>query len=214
MVTQDAASHYEAGIALKKKGDLAGAKSELRRAIELDPKLDAARFYLAEILLKEGEPKAALDQLQATPHSPSVDRLLGLAYLESGDPEHAAEIFRRHLTGAEAHYYLGIALGQQGQLPAGDSRVQNSPSLCSRISARRMKAWEWLCRRQGDAAGALREFQLAARFMPKNAVTLCDLGIAFKDAGKLPEAEQLCVPHSNSNPISSAPATPWALFYA
>jgi Flp pilus assembly protein TadD len=189
LFAQEAESHYNLGIELKKKGDLGGAKTELRRAIELNPKFNAARFYLAEILLDEEKPKEALEQLQTVPHSAAVDRLLALSYLGSGDPEKAAEVLRQHLTDAESHYYLGIALGQQGQVATAMREFKTAVAMKPDFGA----AHESLgvaYRRQGDGAAALREFQLAARWMPKNAVTLCDLGVALKEAGKLPEAEQ------------------------
>ncbi len=114
---QDSEAHYNSGIALKNRGDLTAAKTEFRRAIELDPHFSAARFYLASILLAEGQPTLAIEQLKTTTRSPAVDRLLGLAYLESGKPTQAAGLFRSAVTAqpkdAEAHYYLGIAIGQR-----------------------------------------------------------------------------------------------------
>ena len=44
LLIQDAESHYNAGIALQKKGDLASAKTELRRAIEAIPEAEYHRL--------------------------------------------------------------------------------------------------------------------------------------------------------------------------
>jgi Flp pilus assembly protein TadD len=185
---QEAESHFKQGLALKKNGDVVGAKAELRQAITINPKFNAARFYLAEILLDEGRPSEALAQLRVVPRSVSVDKLLGLAYLESGEAEQAAQIFHQHPADSEAHYYLGIALGQQGQLVNAIQEFKRAIALKADFGA----AHESLgiaFRRQGDSVGALREFQMAAHWMPKNPVTLCDLGMAWKEAGKWEEAE-------------------------
>jgi len=186
---QDAETHLQAGLALKKTGDVAGAEAQFRQALEADPKLSAAHFYLASVLLDESKPREALEELQSVPLSPAVEHLLGLAYLESGDAEHAVEMFRKHSNDAQTHYYLGIALGQQGHLPAAMREFKSAIAMKPDFGAAHESLGIAL-RRDGDAAGALKEFQLAARSMPKNPVTLCDLGLALKEAGKWVEAEQ------------------------
>ncbi len=185
---QDAESHLKAGLALKTQGDRAGAAAEFHRALELNPKLDAAHFYLASMLLEDGHPREALTDLASVPRSPAVDHLQGLAYLESGDPTRAAAYFS-HATTAEGHYYLGIALGQQGQVQAALREFKRAVAIKPSFGPAHESLGIAL-RRQGDNAAALREFQLASRYLPKNPVTLCDLGLALKEAGQFDDAEK------------------------
>jgi Flp pilus assembly protein TadD len=185
---QEAESHFKAGLALKAKGDMAGAKAELRRALELNPKLTAAHFYLAGLMLQDGQAQEAIDQLEDVPRSPAVDRLLGLANLETGNPKRASFFFA-HPKDAEGHYYLGITLGQQGQVPEALREFRSAITLRPSFGPAHESLGVAL-RRQGEGTQALREFRLAARDMPKNAVTLCDLGLALKEAGQLSGAEQ------------------------
>ena len=117
-----------------------------------------------------------------------MERLLGLAYLQTGNPEQAAKVLSRPAD-AEGHYYLGVALGQQGELAAAIHEFKTANALKPNFGPAH-ESLGLALRRQGNRAEALREFQLAARWMPKNAVTLCDLGTALKDAGRLSEAEE------------------------
>jgi len=185
---QDTAeSHVKAALALKARGDPAAAKVELKEALALDPQLNAAHFFMAEILLTEDHPQQAIDELQSVRRSPSVDRLLGLSYLETGNAERAAFFFA-HPTNAEGHYYLGIALGQLGQTQPAFKEFRMSVALQPRFGPAH-ESLALALRRLGDSTAALHEFQLAARYTAKNPVVLCDLGLALKGAGKLAEAE-------------------------
>ena len=176
------------GLAFKAQKNLAEAKAEFRHALELNPKLSAAHFYLAEVLLADRRPQESITELRQIPPSPAVERLLGLSYLELGDPANAS-IYFAHLSNAEGHYYLGIAFGQQGQL---DSAIHQF-KLAVRLQPSFGPAHESLgvaFRRRGNPAGALTEFQAATRYLPDSPVTFYDLGLSLKGEGKLPEAEK------------------------
>lgn len=60
----DAGVAYELGLLYLKKGNLAKAKSEFRRAISNLPAYSDARWQLAGVLLREGKPSEAIAELQ------------------------------------------------------------------------------------------------------------------------------------------------------
>ena len=131
-------AHYALGAVHYEQGDLAAAKSELRRSLELEPKNDKVRLYFANVLLADGRPKDALEVLRLAEHTPSEEALLGRAYLQSGFPEKAVEQLRLSPASAENRYYLGIALGQEGALPRL-KRLSGRRSLLTQTSARHMR---------------------------------------------------------------------------
>ena len=56
-----AQQHYEQGVALLRKGDLAAASEATRKAIELNPTSAEARHLLGMIYFKEKKPVQAVD---------------------------------------------------------------------------------------------------------------------------------------------------------
>jgi len=60
----DAIAHNDLGWALRQNNDLKGAEVELRKAIELDPKLHQAHCNLSVCYFDQGKMQPALDQAQ------------------------------------------------------------------------------------------------------------------------------------------------------
>ena len=96
---------------------IAEAKAELQQALDLDPGLVWARFYLAKVYLDTGRPDKAKGELEQALHGrPGVAHflsLLGEAERKLGNPE-AALVWHRKALAADpnmntVHYYAALA---------------------------------------------------------------------------------------------------------
>jgi tetratricopeptide (TPR) repeat protein len=114
------AAHMLLGQAYLAQGSIAmiaEAKAELQQALDLDPHLLWARFYLAKIYIDQGRNEKAADQLERglkersdVPHFLS---LLGEVRRKLGDPAASLELNRKAIridpAMTPAHYYLALA---------------------------------------------------------------------------------------------------------
>jgi len=97
---------------------IAEAQAEFRQALDLDPTLLWARFYLAKIYFDLGRherAKAELERgLQGRPNVPHFLSLLGEVHRRLGGAERSIELNRQALAAdpamTPAHYYLALAL--------------------------------------------------------------------------------------------------------
>jgi tetratricopeptide (TPR) repeat protein len=96
---------------------IAEAKAELQQALNLDPNLLWARFYLAKIYIDLGMYEKAKDQLErglkSRPDVPHFLSLLGEVERKMGNPSASVELNRKALardaTLTPAHYYIALA---------------------------------------------------------------------------------------------------------
>jgi tetratricopeptide (TPR) repeat protein len=96
---------------------IADAKAELQQALDLDPELLWARFYLARLYLDQGLTEKAQDQLERglkqRPGLPHFLSLLGEVRRKLGDPGASLDLNRKALeadaTMTPAHYFLALA---------------------------------------------------------------------------------------------------------
>jgi tetratricopeptide (TPR) repeat protein len=123
---RSAEGHVLLGIAYRGLGTqemLAEAIAELRQAIEIDPNLAPARFFLAHIYMDMGRPARAKEELEAAlekaPGNSQFMASLGEAERQVKNPGKAVELIRQALQTdpslLEGHYYLGLALFDLGQ---------------------------------------------------------------------------------------------------
>lgn len=117
---RSAPAHMLLGMAYLAKGSnamVADAKAELQQALDLDPELVWARFYLARLYLDQGLSEKAQEQLERglkqSPGLPPLLSLLGEVRRELGDPGASLELNRKALeadaTMTPAHYFLALA---------------------------------------------------------------------------------------------------------
>jgi len=117
---RSAPAHMLLGQAYLARGDIAmiaEAKAELQQALDLDPGLTWARFYLARIYLDQGAYEKAKEQLERglrdRPNLPHFLSLLGEADRKLGNPAASLELNGRALaldaSLTPAHYYMALA---------------------------------------------------------------------------------------------------------
>ena len=107
----------QAYLAMRSAPMIAEAKAELQQALDLDPSLIWARFYLAKVYLDVGRPDKAKGELeQAMNTRPGVAHflsLMGEAERKLGNPEAALDWHRKALAADPktntVHYYAALA---------------------------------------------------------------------------------------------------------
>ena len=117
---RSAPAHMLLGLAYIGQGStamIADAKAELQQALDLDPELLMARFYLARLYFDQGLTEKAQEQLERglkqNQGLPNFLSLLGEVRRELGDPAASVALNRKALeadaTTAPAHYFLALA---------------------------------------------------------------------------------------------------------
>lgn len=117
---RSAPAHMLLGLAYFAQGSaamIADTKAELQQALDLDPELLEARFYLARLYFNQGLNEKAQEQLERglkqRPGLPNYLSLLGEVRRELGDPAASVELNRKALeadpTMTTAHYFLALA---------------------------------------------------------------------------------------------------------
>lgn len=113
---------------------VAEAKAELQQALDLDPNLLWARFYLARVYIDQGLYQKARTQLERgleqRPNVPHFLCLLGEVRRKLGDPAAALELSRKTLqidpTMTPAHYYMALAYLDLKQEDAAIGELEGS----------------------------------------------------------------------------------------
>lgn len=117
---QSAAGHMllgQAYLAQRSLGLVAEAKAELQQALDLDPSLLWAHFYLAKACMDLGRNDKAKEELERglemRPNVPHFLSLVGEVHRKLGKPELALEMNRKALEAdpamTPAHYYMALA---------------------------------------------------------------------------------------------------------
>jgi tetratricopeptide (TPR) repeat protein len=117
---RSAAAHMilgQAYLALRSVGMVSEAKAELQQALDLDPTLLWARFYLAKVYIDLGKYDKAKEELerglQQRPNVPHFLALLGEVHRKLGNPEASLSLNRKALEAdpnmTPAHYHLALA---------------------------------------------------------------------------------------------------------
>jgi Flp pilus assembly protein TadD len=122
--SDDATPHFNRAVELHKKGDLAGAITEYRTALRLNPNEVEAHIHLGSALNVTGDPDGAITEyrtaLRLNPNEVEAHHNLGLALHDKGDLAGAITEYRTVLrlnpNEVEAHYNLGLALNATGHL--------------------------------------------------------------------------------------------------
>jgi tetratricopeptide (TPR) repeat protein len=130
-------------LAERSTAKVADAKAELQQALDLDPELLWARFYLARLYLDQGLTEKAQEQLERglkqSPGLPAFLSLLGEVRRRLGDPGASLELNRKALDAdatIPAHYFLALAyldLKQEQAAMAEFDKAIHSPYVTAEM---------------------------------------------------------------------------------
>lgn len=131
---ENAESYYDEGLTAFIKGDVDAALGFLKRALELDPDLLAARHQLGRCYLRLGQPGLAVDYLQQVltrrPDLVPARLDLGTALLQQGRADESRRQFSQVLTlqaqNARAQLGLAQAAFQEGNWPSAVALAQTA----------------------------------------------------------------------------------------
>ena len=192
-------AHVLLGLAYRGLGTqemLAEAIAELRQAIELDPGVAPARFYLAHIYLDMGRAARAKEELEAAlekaPGNPQFLASLGETERQLKNPRKAVELLRQALQAdpslLEGRYYLGLALFDLGQTTDAMKELEQVVSA----NAGRPEAYLALGTVYNQASrfdDAVRVLSQGTKLDPARADLRIQLARAYRSKGLLERAE-------------------------
>lgn len=132
-----ALGHHNLGLVYRKKGDLAKAEAEFRKASELKPDFADAHGALSVLLAGQGKPEAALVEAQlavaAAPENAQYLFNLGVLQKDTGKGAEAKETFTKlealDPANAEVQFHLGTALLGLGQVPEAVAHLEKYLTL-------------------------------------------------------------------------------------
>ncbi len=179
------------GLCLLTLGRAAEAEPMVRKAMEENPQLHAARLILGRILMAQNrldEAFAALEPLQNDQSDvPLFQAALGLVYLRRGLLDEAEAAFRRAIEqdddSVEAHDGLGIALRRQGRYEdavyehmraAALQHLRPQTHMNLGIALANSRQFDW----------AIRAFSLAAEMAPNEPLPHRWLAMIYRRAKK------------------------------
>ena len=154
--------HHDRGVALRAKGDIAGALSDFAEAIKLNP--DYARAY------------ADRGSARLTQH----DLDGAIADLDTA--------IRLDANDAGAFMTRGNAFDEKARLRPRHRRLQRGHPVCRRTMPRPISIAGSAFRRKGDFDHAIADYDQAIRLDPKNASALNNRGIVWFEKGDFDRA--------------------------
>jgi tetratricopeptide (TPR) repeat protein len=165
---EDANRYFTLGLAQSEQ-DVVQAIGSFRRALELDPHHNLARYNLALILKRADRVPEAIATLQrALEIEPRAEAYytLGVIYWQQGDLDRAASALGAAVGAepryAEAHYTLGAVRAAQREWPGAAESLRRAIALRPDLAG----AHDTLARvlqRSGDEAGSRAQFAEAER---------------------------------------------------
>lgn len=125
--------YFAMGRARDRKGEIALAQKDFRRAVDLNPSSVDALLALARLLASQGQWEKSVELLgrarTVAPNSPEVLRKFAAVSLHAGHPANAVEaaqqLVKLRPNEAEAVYLLGVAQLQNGDAEEARSTLDN-----------------------------------------------------------------------------------------
>src|SRR3984957_10627140 len=177
LVPNDPDTHYNLALTLKYKGDAKPALEEFETALRLKPNWSDARYGLGATYYDLHDQPSALKELHTAvklnPANAPAHRLLARIYAEQSDFLQGEAELRRALASkpsAQAHFELGLAEGQLGNLDAAGAQFRTAISINPGYAPAHSMLGISL-RRQGNHNAALAEVRKAAALDPQEPQT-------------------------------------------
>jgi tetratricopeptide (TPR) repeat protein len=168
----------------------------LHKIIEINPEYTNASLALSKLLLKDNQPTAAIEILNKITNHPEVDHLLGQCWLQLKDYQKAIVYLTNYITSnpqlTDAHYLLGIAHFQAGDIDQAIATLKKSVALDSK-SPLNLAYLGFLLANQQQFAAANQYFQQAININSSVSEFIDDL------INALPENTQLNYQLENSH---------------
>jgi tetratricopeptide (TPR) repeat protein len=199
-------------LAQRSSAKVADAKAELQQALDLDPELLWARFYLARLYLDQGLNEKAQEQLERglkqQPGVPPLLALLGEARRKLGDPAASLELNRKALqadaTMTPAHYFLALAHLDLKQDDAAMAELEKAvrspdvtPEMYNELASLYVKK-----QRFAEAEDSCRKAIALDRSRPDAYLTLARIHNARHESDKALEALRAALPDGREFTVS------------
>jgi tetratricopeptide (TPR) repeat protein len=193
--SQSARVHDSLGVALRKKGDLAGAIAAYQKAKARDPGYAPAHYNLGIALQARGNLAGAIAAFRQAanlnPTWPEAYNNLGGALHAQGDLKGAIAAFKKAVAldpgFARAHYNLGRTLNDRGDLKGAIAAYRKAVAHDPKLAQAHSNLGSAL-KDTGDLPGAIAAYQKAITQDPEHAAYPYNLGIALQASGDLPGA--------------------------
>jgi protein O-GlcNAc transferase len=190
-----AALHDALGSLLAQEQQWTAAKTEFARAVELDPKLVAARLHLGTVLMQLNQPADAAATLEAgraeQPQDVAVLNELALCYTAQGSYDKALPLAQEAMwlapENTAAAYQMAIALQGLGRereaLPLFERAVKADPKNAGALTNYALALVQ-----QGRAKEAIPLYTRAVALTPKDPVVHEDFGVAYLQQSDIDDA--------------------------
>lgn len=183
------------GLALVKLGAHDDGMALFRQAIQLKPKLRAARIYLGNALLEVGNEEEGFDVLREAirlePESMEARAKLGDAMILAGRADEAVTVFESALAidpnDVVCLNNLSVALMQLGRFEDARDRLQQALNVDPNYAVTHTNMGIWL-NHQGQPGAAVSEFETAIRLNPQEVNALRQLAEWYAAASETEKA--------------------------
>jgi tetratricopeptide (TPR) repeat protein len=198
---KNAEAYYQLGLAHLATGDLRKGVASIRRALELNPKHEAAQLRLAELMthtsdqdiLHEAQVRL-MTLLQSSPNNTDALHALALTELKLGEPQDAEQHLEQAISLAPQELILAVTLAdakvQEKDFKAAEDILKNAcannskAADCSVILGRLY----WIEKKPSDAE---QQFRKALGMDANHAAALLNLGTLENALGRKQEAEEM-----------------------
>jgi tetratricopeptide (TPR) repeat protein len=199
-------------LAQRSTAMVAEAKAELQQALDLDPELLWARFYLARLYLDQGLSEKAQEQLERglkqSPGLPPLLSLLGEVRRKLGDSGASLELNRKALeadaTMTPAHYFLALAYLDLKQEQAAMAELEKAihspdvtPEMYNALASLYIKKQQF-----SEAEDSCRKAIALDRSRPDTYLNLARAYNAQHASDKALEALRAALPQGKEFPVS------------
>jgi putative PEP-CTERM system TPR-repeat lipoprotein len=201
LLPKDAEAQYELGLAYLADGIVNAGAAAVFRATQLDPKLDAARVKLAELMVRSGDlglakqgQKQMQDLLAATPRNTEALNVLALAELQLGDSESAESHLQEALRALPNNLSSTVTLARiylSRQDTKHAEQVLKQAAAAAPQSAAAAVTLGWFYILTGNWTEAESAFRKVLGLTPNDARTMVSLAAVELRLGKKEEAEQI-----------------------